>query len=442
MGHEGPGSVLALLKHLGWSSTLNCDHIHYANGFGFFEIKVDLTDDGYDNMDKIVKLIFQYLSMIKEIGIKQWIFDEYRNLRDIEFRFEDQKSPIKLVRSLVSSMRHYPLAEVLSGSILVSEWRPDLIEFVLNMLSPRNLRITIVDQSAYWKCSEVEKIYNTSYGTELVPQSTIRDWMFCGLDSRLQLPQPNPFIPSDFEFLPIENWKQTYPKIIRDSSLARVWFKQDTEFRKPKSIMTIELKNPTIHCDPLNWNLTHLFVWLLEDHLKEQLYVAELAGMECKIGVTTQGIRIFIDGYSHKQDIFLETILKETFRFKIEQKRYEDTYDAYLADLKSFKSDKPQQVAIYYLGVILTEQMWSNEELIAAMKFVTIKRLRTFMKEVLTQTHAECFIFGNVNQEKALDMSRLIEDRLNKARCCNKKVVFILASITLRERKLAEGKAL
>ena len=440
LGHEGPGSVLAELKHRGWSNMMNCDHIHYANGFGFFEIKVDMTDDGYENMDKIVKLIFQYLSMIKEIGMKEWIFEEYRNLKEIDFRFEDPKNPIPLVKSLVSSMRHYEFSEILTGARLVSEWRPDLIEFVLKMLSPRNLRITIVDQSAYWKCHENEKIYNTSYGTELIPQSTIRDWVFCGFDARLHLPQPNPFIPSDFEFLSIENWKQTYPKIIRDSSLARVWFKQDTEFRKPKSIMTIELKNPTVHSDPLSWNLIHLFVWLLEDHLKEQLYVAELAGIECKIGVTTNGIRIYIDGYSHKQDIFLETILKETFRFKVEQKRYEDTYDAYLTDLKSFKSDKPQQVAIYYLGVILSEQMWSNDELIEAMKFVTIKRLRTFIKEVLTQTHAECFIFGNVNEEKALQMSRLIEDRLNKARSYSKsKVIFILASITMRERKLPEG---
>lgn len=442
LGHEGPGSVLSRLKKLGWSSTLNCDQIKYANGFGFFEIKVDLTDEGFDHMDKIVKLIFQYLNMIRDLGIKEWIFDEYKKLKELEFRFEDQKSPIQLVKSVVSAMRHYPFTEVLTAPALVSEWRPDLVLSFLNILNPKNLRITIVDQSIYWKCLETEKIYNTKYGTEVIPQSTIRDWILCGSEENLRLPQPNQFIPTDFEFLSIENWKQTFPKIIRDTSLCRVWFKQDTEFRKPKTIMTIELKNPTIHCDPLNWNLAHLFVWLLEDHLKEQLYVAELAGLECKIAITTNGIRIYIDGYSHKQDIFLETILKETFWFKIDYKRYEDTYDAYLTDLKSFKSDKPQQVAIYYMGVILTEQMWSNEELISAMKFVTSKRLQTFVKEVLTQTHAECFIYGNVNEEKALEVSRIIEDRLNKAKTYNMSkspVIFILASIMMRERQLPEG---
>lgn len=404
-------------------------------------MKVDLTDDGFDNRDKIVRLIFQYINMLRDLGTKEWIFEEYRNLRELEFRFEDDKSPLQLAKKVVSSMRHYSLTEVLTGPILVSEWRPDLIQFVLNMLTPSNMRITIVDQSLYWKCHETEKIYNTSFGTEIIPQSVIRDWTICGCDSHLKLPQPNIFIPTDFEFLPIDNWKQTYPKIIRDTSLIRVWFKQDTEFRKPKSIMTIELKNATIHCDPLNWNLTHLFVWMLEDHLKEQLYVAELAGLECKIAVTTSGIRIYVDGYSHKQDIFLETILKETFRFKIDKKRLEETYDSYLADLKGFKSDKPQQVAIYYLGVILTEQMWTNDELIAAMKYVTFCRMKTFIKEILSQTHAECFIFGNVNEDRAVELSNLIEDRLYKARNTSKSsLVFILAPLVMREMKLPEGK--
>lgn len=444
VAHEGPGSILAELKRRGWSNSLNCDHIKYANGFGFFEIKVDLTDDGYEFADGIVKIIFQYLSMIRGVGIKEWIFDEYRNLREIEFRFEDPKTPVQLVKSLVSSLRHYPFQEALTGPVVVSDWRPDLIELVLKMLSPKNLRVVIVDQTAYWKCNETEKIYNTSYGTEAIPPSKIRDWMLCGSEPRLHLPQPNVFIPTDFEFLPIDNWKQTYPKIIRDSSLVRVWFQQDTEFRTPKSIMTIELKNPTIHCDPLNWNLTHLFVWLLEEHLKEQFYVAELAGMECRISVATSGIRIYIDGYSHKQDVFLETILQEIFRFKVEKRRYDDTYDSYLTGLKRFESDRPQQMAIYYLGVILTEQMWTNEELIASMKFVTFPRLKSFMKEVLSQTHAECFIFGNVNENKALELSALVEDRLDKARrcgLCKSSLIFVLASITMRERKLPEGKA-
>lgn len=43
---------------------------------------------------------------------------------------------------------------------------------------------------------------------------------------------------------------------------------------------------------------------------------------------------------------------------------------------------------------------------------VTADRLRSFIGEVMSRMHAECFIYGNVNKEKAIQMSNLVENRL------------------------------
>lgn len=213
-----------------------------------------------------------------------------------------------------------------------------------------------------------------------------------------------------------------------------MWFKQDTEYRKPKTVLTIELKNATINCDPLNWNLTQIFAWMLEDHLKERLYSAVLAGTEWDLTVTSSGIRFFVEGYSEKQEIFIETLLNEVFRFKINLREFEDAYDGYLSDIKGFEGQRPQQIAIYYLDLILNEQMWSNEELAVAMKVATMCRLKSFVKELLTQAYGECFIFGNVDEEGALRLAKIVEDRLNRAR--NSSKMIILTPNAIRERKL------
>ncbi|KAG5669690.1 hypothetical protein PVAND_017573 [Polypedilum vanderplanki] len=438
LAYESRGSVLYELRKLRWCTTLNCDHVKYAKGFGFFEIKVDLTDEGYIYMNDIIKLIFQYLNLIKRVGIKNWIFEELKNLAVIEFRFEDEKSPINLVSKISSYMRHYPLTEILTGPTLINEFRIDLIEYVLDMLVPDNLRVIVVDQTPYYKCNCIESIYETKYGVEKIRSSVIREWKICGSNPNFKLPEPNIFIPSDFLWLPIENWSQTYPKIIKDTSLIRVWFKQDEHFRSPKTILTVELKNPTINCDPLNWNMTHIFVWMLQDYLREKFYGATLAGIDLQLCITKAGIRIFIEGFSDKLGLFLETILREIFKFKIDLRHFEDTYDAYLADLKGFEGEKPQHMGIYYLEIILNEQTWSNEELLLAMKVLTLGRLKTFAKEVLTQTNADCLIFGNVNEEKAIELTDIVEDRLEKA-SRNERQIIILASHSVRERKINEG---
>lgn len=154
IGHEGPGSILSELKRRGWSTSLNCDHVNYARGFGFFEIKADFTDDGFKNLDEIVKLIFQYLNLVRDLGVKETVFEELRELRDIEFRFEDEESPISLVKKLSSAMRFYPMEDVLTASsgVMNGEYRPDLINYVLEMLNPKNVRVVVVDQSSFYKC--------------------------------------------------------------------------------------------------------------------------------------------------------------------------------------------------------------------------------------------------------------------------------------------------
>lgn len=59
IGHEGKGSILSELKSRGWCNSLLAGHNTLARGFGFFDIMVDLTQEGFENIDEIIKIIFQ-----------------------------------------------------------------------------------------------------------------------------------------------------------------------------------------------------------------------------------------------------------------------------------------------------------------------------------------------------------------------------------------------
>lgn len=208
------------------------------------------------------------------------------------------------------------------------------------------------------------------------------------MNENFYLPEPNIYIPTDFSLLPIENdARMEHPAIIHDTPLIRVWFKQDGTFRKPKVFVGIDLRfveilctlfnglmkkhlffsNPIVYSDPLNCNLTHIFVQLFKDSLTEFLYSAELAGLRLTVSNTTNGISLLINGYSDKQQKFLETILDKLFKFEVDEKRFEILYEQYIRGLKNFSAEQPYQMAIYYLAVILTEYAWTKKELIDAM---------------------------------------------------------------------------
>ncbi|CAO1412986.1 unnamed protein product [Diamesa tonsa] len=413
IGHEGKGSVLSELKSKGWCNNLVGGNSSSAKGFGFFEVMVDLTEEGFEHVDDILNLVFQYFNLLKTSKPQKWIFEEYVKIAEMQFRFKDKDNPLMLVSNLVHSMTTYPIEEVLSAPYLISEWRPDLIEDLIDRMNPETSRIIIVGQKSAPKCLETEQWYGTKYGLEKIEKSALKNWKCCGTNEKLKLPEPNLFIPTDFTLLPIESDKG-YPLIIHDNNVIRVWFKQDHEFTKPKTFIAFDFSNPIVYSDPINCNLTHLFVQLFKDQLNEYLYDAELAGIKLSVSNTTNGISMLINGYSDNQNTFLETILDKMFNFKVDEKRFDILKEQYLRGLKNFSAEQPYQLAIYYLAVILTEQAWTKLELIDAMKLVTVERLNRFIDEVLSRMYAECFIYGNVNKEKAKELYELVENQLNK----------------------------
>lgn len=365
IGHEGVGSILSELKKRGLSNNLMGGYSTSARGWGFFEITVDLTEEGFENTDEIIKIIFQYINMLKKEGTQRWVFDEFCQISQMLFRFKDKENPLSLVSGLVHAMQVYPIEEVLSAPYLVNKWSPELVDELLANLFPENARFILVGKKVANNANLTEKWYGTAYKHEKIPNNQMREWTNCGTSDALQMPKPNPFIPKDFSIIKYEGGSK-YPTIIFDSPFVRVWHLQDNEFLKPKSCISIDLASPIVYSNPSNCNLTHLFVQLLRDELNEYLYDAELAGLKFAVSNTTYGISIGISGYSEKQPILLEKVLDSLFNFKIDQQRFDIIKEKYIRGLKNFKAEQPYSHAIYYLALMLTEVSWTKTELLEA----------------------------------------------------------------------------
>lgn len=130
IGHEGPGSLLSLLKAKGWCNNLGSSSQYGGRGFATFNISVDLTENGINHTDDIVELVFQvriplfearwiydwtylyvefdflqYINLLNKEGIHKWIFDEQANILATGFRFKDKEEPRKFVAGYVNDIQ-------------------------------------------------------------------------------------------------------------------------------------------------------------------------------------------------------------------------------------------------------------------------------------------------------------------------------------------------
>ena len=230
IGHEGKGSLLSLLKARGWANELSAGVSKDEEEWAVFSVTVEATKEGIDHVYGIVDTVYQYISMMKDEGAMQWIFDETRDIANMEFRFRNKETPINYTSSLAGRMQKYPIAHVVSGSSLLREFEPRRITELLNQLVPSSMRLMVVSSIFEGKTESVEKWYQTPYTRSTIPNEFHEKWRNMPWDKNtLHLPHRNDFISTDFE-LKHPAITSAVPTLNLDTNRCRVWFKFDNDW--------------------------------------------------------------------------------------------------------------------------------------------------------------------------------------------------------------------
>ncbi|KAG7999924.1 Insulin-degrading enzyme [Nibea albiflora] len=371
IGHEGPGSLLSELKSKGWVNTLVGGQKEGARGFMFFIINVDLTEEGLLHVEDIIFHMFQYIQKLRTEGPQEWVFEECKDLNKVAFRFKDKERPRGYTSKVAGLLHYYPIEEVLAAEYLLEDFRPDLIEMVLDKLRPEHVRVAVVSKSFEGQTDKTEEWYGTQYKQEAITDLTIED-----------------------------------------TAMSKVWFKQDDKFFLPKACLNFEFFSPFAYVDPLHCNMAYLYLELLKDSLNEYAYAAELAGLNYDLQNTVYGMYLSVKGYSDKQHILLKKIIEKMATFEIDEKRFDIIKEAYMRSLNNFRAEQPHQHAMYYLRLLMTEVAWTKDELREALDDVTLPRLKAFIPQLLSRLHIEALLHGNITKESALGMMQMMEDKL------------------------------
>uniref|UniRef100_A0A8C5L6T5 Insulin degrading enzyme n=1 Tax=Jaculus jaculus TaxID=51337 RepID=A0A8C5L6T5_JACJA len=397
IGHEGPGSLLSELK--------SKETLSYLPDFTvgvmcpFFPVHVE----------DIILHMFQYIQKLRAEGPQEWVFQECKDLNAVAFRFKDKERPRGYTSKNAGKLHYYPLKGVLTAEYLLEEFRPDLIDMVLDKLRPENVRVAIVSKSFEGKTDRTEQWYGTQYKQEAIPDEVIKKWQNADLNGKFKLPTKNEFIPTNFEILSLEKEATPYPALIKDTAMSKLWFKQDDKFFLPKACLNFEFFSRYIYADPLHCNMTYLFIRLLKDDLKEYTYAARLSGLSYGIA---SGMNLSVKGYNDKQPILLKKITEKMATFEIDKKRFEIIKEAYMRSLNNFRAEQPHQHAMYYLRLLMTEVAWTKDELKEALDDVTLPRLKAFIPQLLSRLHIEALLHGNITKQAALGIMQMVEDTL------------------------------
>lgn len=420
IGHEGPGSILVYLKAKGWANSLSAGASPICPGSGIFHIGLKLSEEGLKQYQEIVKVVFQYIAMIKEQPVHRWIFDEMSKLAEVDFRFK-QKVPASSTTSRLSGLmqKPFPKDQILSAQALIREFNPQGIKRGLEHLDPDNFRIMLVSKEVPGDWPTKEKWYGTEYKYERMPKQFLEDVKTAyntpasKRPVELHLPAKNEFVPQRLDVEKKETTEPArHPTLIRNEANRRTWFKKDDRFWVPKANINLCFRSPVAGLTPYTTTLSKLFEELVEDSLDEYAYDAEIAGLVYGISTHSQGLDVSVAGYNDKISVLLEKVLISMRDLEIKPERFDIIKERLVRGYKNFDYQEPfRQISTTTRG-LANAHSFTHLEILDELVSVTAQEVRDFIPQLLRQFHIETLVHGNMYKEDALRVADLVASTL------------------------------
>lgn len=414
LSHEGPGSLLSLLKRLGWADNIHAGTSLHSRADAVFQLQIALTPQGVRAHDQIVSLVFHTISQLGARGISSWRYAELQQLAGLEFRFQEKSAPMETVSALAQKMDRYEPRDIIRGDFLYADFDSGLIEKSLSFLNSKNVLLVLVAPTV--QPYRVSSFYSVPFTLragipdifELKP--TVRQELF--------LPEKNTFIPTRLSVKAVSMLEQrgaavdAKPKIIYHNNNIRVWFAQDREFNQPRVHINLRIKSPLVAATVDGAAQAHLFAALIEDQLNEFAYPARLAGIDLRLAANSRGYDLRIFGYSGRQGMLMNRMMTAISEAKFKEERFTLLKENLLRSWRNQNKDMPYQVLAMQLEPLQIAPAWSNTQLITALEQTNFAQFNQFARRQLIDAQADALFYGNYFRAESLKLAVLIEHEL------------------------------
>lgn len=416
LGHEGQGSILSLLKVKGWATDLGAGTEADTQGFSLLQISIELSSSGADHIDEIIKIVFQYLQMLRTVGLQSWVYEENQKLEQLAFRFKEKGSPSNFAYRTAMNMHYYPAELTLKGPFVSMHYDERALNLVMEHLTSRNFRALFASKSLIEDAS-IERWYGTEYSVAALSSELLSFIDAPSLNPSLSLPTPNAYVPEDLQAKqPISTNPVMHPDLILEeqSGLFKLWHKQDDLFAMPRGCFQFLLRTPISMNSPRDFVITYLLIDLLQDSLTETVYEARIAGLRLEISQAYEGVAFSFCGYNSKLHLLLETVISKALKFQTDPKRFVVHKDKYDRWLRSLIHDNPYSLATYFLNGIQMERSWWYWQKLDALASITSQDVDMAVPLVFKNVSIEALCHGNYAREEAIQMYRTLRRLLSE----------------------------
>jgi insulysin len=307
----GKNSLLSLLKQEHLSRAISVKEEQLGKGAKLFNIDIELTDKGLQEVDKVTTYTFQTIARLKKTGVPRYLFNEVQKIAELKYQYQSRQEAFSFVQEMAHTLVDEQLETFPQKTLVPSAYEPELTARFLNFLTAENcIFFLIADPEKTGVAPSVrEKWMGAEYTVKAVDPKQLQAWSNSSTHSKIALPTPNLFLPKKLDLVHATPSEEAItPTLIEESDKAKIFYSADHHYLIPETSYLFRVKSPKLDGSSRSKALTDLYLLALRDQLFPITSSAEQAGSE--VSVTEDHFSLFVNihGFSEPSQRLTEEV--------------------------------------------------------------------------------------------------------------------------------------
>lgn len=410
LGHEGPGSLLELLKNEGLAESTQCSG-NYLNADTFLiSLTIELTEKGLEQKYRVLEECFGIIAVIKQQGIPSYLFEEVKKIDTLGYEYQSREEPFNQLMKLGELLIRENISTFPEHSLIIQKFDPQATQDLLNYLTPNHAWITILAKSEFTKLNydQKEQWMGIQYTVKPIPPEVLKRLNEVQPNPSLHIPTANPFVPKNITITtskipPSDHPSIPHPKAIVDTEEAKIYFAKDTDLQLPQTTWYFEIRTPlTKNSDPTEITLTELYARCLKESLNPFSYSAKLADLNYDIYQVENGIEIDLIGYQDNAEILFDAILTKLKKCNPTKEQFALYKDSLLRQYQNFEEESPLKQSLEIYQKIIYQDYSTNHQKADALAKISYEDYLAFSSHLFDSSYTKGLLYGNIEQDQAL----------------------------------------
>ncbi len=414
IGSEEPGTLGHRLRE--WNLIDNlyayADSDYYG-GDGVYRIYLELTPKGFDERDRVVAAVFDYLELIRTQGIQKEHFEELKALNQRQFEVMDIPRPLQQAVHLSNAMFRLPVPYLMSAPYTYERFDAEEIREVAELLVPENLRLWHISKEV--QASRNIPHHEGQYDLAPITQADRQRWRELAPEQGFELPGKNEF--AQLGDPVIVEPTLTEMTQVMDTPGAEAWLMHAEYHQGEKGYFHLVFNSDLGLQSVEHFVLGSLLNGIYTEHNIGLIDRAGRASINVNIDRSAGNMQnLTISGPTGKHDVILKRLAESFVGLEFKQDEFDKELSNFQDWIEGRSKDLPYQQLFRYRENLIADIPWTDADILAASKAISAEDLQRYHRQLMRTASLRAYTFGNYRQEQIAEMVQEFEGRLGENR--------------------------